>query len=139
VLFEVATLDDLQKPVGFALECMNRYRLFAFYGEMGVGKTTMIGRILRALGVRDEVSSPTFSIVNEYLGNKGEKVYHFDFYRIESEEEAYDIGYEDYFYSGNLCFIEWPERIESLLPDDTVIVRMEAVNDIRKVEFVLPV
>ncbi|MCL4163659.1 UNVERIFIED_CONTAM: hypothetical protein GTU68_014911 [Idotea baltica] len=87
-------------------------------GQMGAGKTTLIKAICGALQVLDEVNSPTFSIVNEYLTVKGDTLYHFDFYRLESEEEAYHIGVEEYFYSGNTCMIEWPERVEGLLPDD---------------------
>ena len=89
----------------------------AFYGSMGAGKTTLIKNLCHRMGVTDEVNSPTFAIVNEYVTEEGEPVYHFDFYRIKKMEEAYDIGYENYFYSGYLCLIEWPELIEPLLPD----------------------
>ena len=90
-----------------------------FYGQMGVGKTTLIKELCKSLGVLDNISSPTFSLVNEYQTAKNDKVYHFDFYRIEDEEEAYDIGIEDYFDSKNWCFVEWPENIVNLLPIDT--------------------
>lgn len=90
-------------------------KIFCLFGEMGAGKTTFVKAICKALGVVDLVSSPTFSIVNEYATDKGEAVFHFDFYRIRNLEEAYDIGYENYFFSGDYCFIEWPEKIESLL------------------------
>ncbi len=90
-------------------------KVFCLFGEMGAGKTTFVKAICKALGVVDLVSSPTFSIVNEYATDKGEAVFHFDFYRIRNLEEAYDIGYENYFFSGDYCFIEWPEKIESLL------------------------
>ena len=101
----------------------------AFYGSMGAGKTTFIKAICDVLGVTDTVNSPTFAIVNEYLAANGESVYHFDFYRIKKIEEAYDFGYEDYFYSGNLCLIEWPELIEELLPEETVRVKIEETTN----------
>jgi tRNA threonylcarbamoyladenosine biosynthesis protein TsaE len=88
----------------------------AFYGEMGAGKTTLIKAICKEFGVNDTTSSPTFSIVNEYFTTDSRSLYHFDFYRINNESEAYDFGYEEYFYSGELCMIEWPEKIERLLP-----------------------
>ncbi len=97
-------------------------RVFAFYGKMGSGKTTFIKAICRVLGVREVVQSPSFAIINEYRLDDNMGVYHFDFYRIKKQEEALDIGYEDYFYSGNYCFIEWPELIEPLLPEGTVCV-----------------
>ncbi len=97
-------------------------RIFAFYGSMGSGKTTFIKAICRILGVPDTVNSPSFAIVNQYDSGSGEPVFHFDFYRIKKTEEALDIGYEDYFFSGNYCFIEWPEKIEHLLPAETVRV-----------------
>ena len=97
-------------------------KIFAFYGAMGAGKTTLIKVICETLGVTDMISSPTFSIVNEYRSSKGEKIFHFDFYRIKSLNEAYDMGYEDYFYSNAFCFIEWPEKIEDLLPPNYVKV-----------------
>lgn len=104
-----------------------------FYGEMGVGKTTLIKEIVKELGVKDITSSPTFSIVNEYEGNDG-KIYHFDFYRLESEDEAYDIGLEDYLYTDNLCLIEWPEKIKNLLPDDaTNIILTKVLDDKRTI------
>lgn len=96
--------------------------VIAFYGMMGAGKTTLIKDLCHRMGVTDEVNSPTFAIVNEYVTVEGTPVYHFDFYRIKKLEEAYDIGYENYFYSGNLCLIEWPELIEPLLPDHYIRV-----------------
>ena len=102
--------------------------VIAFYGGMGAGKTTFITALCRELGVTEPVTSPTFAIVNEYIVNDGSSVYHFDFYRIKRLEEAYDMGFEDYLYSGNLCLIEWPELIEDLLPDDALRVHI-TVND----------
>ncbi len=97
-------------------------RFFAFFGKMGVGKTTLIKEICAELGVNDNVCSPTFAIVNEYTDGAGEPVYHFDFYRMKSVAEAYDIGYEEYFYSGCYCFTEWTEKVEELLPERYVRV-----------------
>ena len=102
-------------------------RVFAFYGSMGAGKTTFIKAVCEQLGVQDVITSPTFAIVNEYTADN--PIYHFDFYRIKKLEEVYDMGYEDYFYSGSLCFIEWPELIEELLPDDAVKVRIVEQED----------
>ena len=99
-------------------------RVFCFYGEMGAGKTTFIKEICRGLGVSDTTSSPTFAIVNEYLTNEDESIYHFDFYRIEKLEDAYEIGVEDYLYSGNYCFIEWAENIAPLVQDDFIKVQI---------------
>ena len=112
-------------------------RLFAFYGTMGAGKTTFIQFICKYLGVTDIVNSPTFSLVNEYQTDHGESIYHFDFYRIEKLEEVYDMGYEEYFYSGNYCFMEWPEKINSLLPDELIRINIEvdAEDDSRHIRF----
>ena len=103
-------------------------RVFAFYGKMGAGKTTFVKAICEELGVEDVITSPTFAIINEYTAD-GEPIYHFDFYRIKRLEEVYDMGYEDYFYSGALCFIEWPELIEDILPDDAVRVSISEQED----------
>ena len=108
--------------------------VFAFYGKMGAGKTTFIKAVCEELGVDDVITSPTFAIVNEYsptshLSPLTSKIYHFDFYRIKKLEEVYDMGFEDYFYSGDLCFIEWPELIEEVLPEDAVRVTIEALAD----------
>ena len=106
-------------------------RFFAFFGKMGVGKTTLIKEICAVLGVEDEVCSPTFAIVNEYATAFDEPVYHFDFYRLKSVAEAYDIGYEEYFYSGCYCFTEWTEKVEELLPDRYVRVTLTEENERR--------
>lgn len=104
-------------------------RLFAFHGDMGAGKTTLISEICRQLGVEEETVSPTFSIVNEYEDAEGNPIFHFDFYRIDSNEEALDLGLDEYFDSGALCFMEWPEKIEAFLPDETVDVWLHELPD----------
>jgi tRNA threonylcarbamoyladenosine biosynthesis protein TsaE len=111
-------------------------RVFAFYGEMGAGKTTFIKAICRQLEAKEIVQSPSFAIINEYTTYSGESLYHFDFYRIKKSEEAFDIGYEEYIYSGNYCFLEWPELIEELLPADVVRVTIAVEPDgSRKIGF----
>ena len=100
-------------------------KIFAFYGELGAGKTTFIKAVCENLDVADNINSPSFAIINVYNTQRNDEIYHFDFYRLKSLEEAFDIGYEDYFYSGCYCFIEWPEKIETLLPEDTVRVYLE--------------
>lgn len=106
------------------------HSVFALYGKMGAGKTTFVKAVCEELGVTDVINSPTFALVNEYRSDKtGELIYHFDFYRIKKLEEVYDMGYEDYFYSGALCFIEWPELVEDLLPGDAVKVTIEELED----------
>ncbi|MBO4463917.1 MAG: tRNA (adenosine(37)-N6)-threonylcarbamoyltransferase complex ATPase subunit type 1 TsaE [Prevotella sp.] len=113
-------ISQIREAARQFVEQIGEHRVFAFYGKMGAGKTTFIKAICEELGVTDVITSPTFAIVNEYEG----PIYHFDFYRIKRIEEVYDMGYEDYFYSGALCFIEWPELIEELLPDDAVRVNI---------------
>ena len=109
-------------------------RFFAFFGKMGVGKTTLIKELCAALGVEDNVCSPTFAIVNEYSDRQGAPVYHFDFYRLKSLAEAYDIGYEEYFYSGAYCFTEWTEKVEELLPERYIRVEISEVDGVRRLE-----
>ena len=130
---KIQNTDSLTSAAQQFVEAMGGRKVFAFYGKMGAGKTTFIKAICEALGVEDVVTSPTFAIVNEYVTEEGESVYHFDFYRIKKLEEAYDIGYENYFYSGNLCLIEWPELIEPLLPERylRVDIRLGATDDER--------
>lgn len=124
------SLDDMPAAAKQFIETIDQNTVFAFYGKMGAGKTTFIKAVCEALGVTDVVNSPTFSIVNEYRSyDTGELIYHFDFYRIKKLEEVYDMGYEDYFYSGALCFIEWPELIEDVLPGDAVRVDIEELPD----------
>lgn len=124
-VFSVAGLPDLERVAKELLARYGRHKVWLFHGEMGVGKTTLIKALCRILGVQDLVSSPTFSIINEYLAGAKQCVCHFDFYRIRYEEEAHDIGAEEYFYSGNYCFIEWPERIPSLIPPTYVSINMQ--------------
>jgi hydrolase, P-loop family len=108
---------------------MGEGKVFAFYGKMGAGKTTFIKALCETLGVKDVITSPTFSLINEYTDGKGNSIYHFDFYRIKKLEEVYDMGYEDYFYSGNLCLLEWPELIEEILPENVIKVTIEEQAD----------
>lgn len=113
------SIEEIGNAAAQFIEMMGDDTVFAFFGKMGAGKTTFIKELCRQLGIEDEVNSPTFAIVNEYRSETtAELVYHFDFYRIKKLEEVYDLGYEDYFYSGALCFIEWPELIEEVLPED---------------------
>jgi len=132
---QISGLSALPKSAKLLLENFPEDRIFAFYGAMGAGKTTFIKALCRKLGSEDNITSPTFALINEYSTANGSVIYHFDFYRIKKLEEAYDLGYEDYIYSGNYCFIEWPEMIESLLPEGIVEVRIrEAGNGARLVE-----
>lgn len=121
----IPSVKDLSEAAGILLTSYKDHRIFAFYGELGSGKTTIIQAICRTLGITDMVNSPSFSIVNEYRSKPNRVVYHFDFYRIKKLEEVYDLGYEDYFYSGNYCFIEWPEKVEEILPPGTIPVKIE--------------
>lgn len=122
------SLQDLPKIASEIISSAKNKTLL-FYGQMGVGKTTLIKELCKSLGVLDNISSPTFSLVYEYQTANNDKVYHFDFYRIEDEEEAYDIGIEDYFDSKNWCFVEWPENIENLLPLDAVEIHLSLLDD----------
>jgi tRNA threonylcarbamoyladenosine biosynthesis protein TsaE len=125
---QIKSLDDIQRAARQFIDLMGDAKVFAFYGKMGSGKTTFIKAICEELGVEDVITSPTFAIVNEYEGNCG-SIYHFDFYRIKKIEEVYDMGYEDYFYSGGICFIEWPELIEDLLPLDAIRINISTNKD----------
>lgn len=130
----VTSLNALDEAAAKLINHFPDHRVFAFYGKMGVGKTTFIRAICKNLGTTDYVTSPSFAIINEYKTDAGVPIYHFDFYRIKDIEEAFDLGYEDYFYSGNYCLIEWPEKIETLLPENIVIVKLEAdINEHRKI------
>ena len=127
---KINSLADINDAAKKFIENMGDGKVFAFYGKMGAGKTTFVKAVCEELGGDDVITSPTFAIVNEYTSSKtGESIYHFDFYRIKKLEEVYDMGYEDYFYSGSLCFLEWPELIEDLLPEDATKVSIEAADD----------
>jgi len=126
----IKDLDHIEEAAREFIGQMGDDTVFAFYGKMGAGKTTFIKALCKLLGVEDEVNSPTFAIINEYRSETtAELIYHFDFYRIKKLEEVYDLGYEDYFYSGALCFIEWPELVEELLPLDAKKVTITENSD----------
>ena len=132
----VNCVSELELAATSLLELINDNNIICFHGEMGVGKTTFIKEICKKLGVEDVVSSPTFSIINEYLTENNGSVYHFDFYRIEKEEEAFDIGYEEYFYQGNICLIEWPEKISSIIPENIIKVQITRSDEQRIIEII---
>jgi tRNA threonylcarbamoyladenosine biosynthesis protein TsaE len=126
----IKDLDHIEEAASEFISQMGDDTVFAFYGKMGAGKTTFIKALCKLLGVEDEVNSPTFAIINEYRSQTtAELIYHFDFYRIKKLEEVYDLGYEDYFYSGALCFIEWPELVEELLPTDAKKITITENSD----------
>lgn len=127
-LFKVNDLSDLPEVAESILENLKEERIFAIQGKMGAGKTTLIKAFCKVLGVPDIVSSPTFALVNEYTDTHDESIFHFDFYRIKKIEEVYDIGYEEYLYSGNYCFMEWPEMIMHLLPERYVLLTIEEIE-----------
>ena len=130
----VATLDELPQLAEKVVKQHSSTSFIAFFGDLGAGKTTLIKNICNFLGVKDEVSSPTYSLVNEYLDSEGKLLYHFDFYRINDEDEALDMGCEEYFDSGKLCLVEWPENIADLLPEERLEVHIETLsNDKRKI------
>lgn len=132
----IFSLDSLPSAAKSFADAIGGNRIFAFVGEMGAGKTTFITEVCRQLGASDDSGSPTFSIVNEYRAADGNPIYHFDFYRIDSPQEALDMGAEEYFYSGRLCLIEWPDRIGDLLPEETVTVNVVELPDgNRKISF----
>lgn len=126
---EIPSIDKLQEAARQFVCQMGDAKVFAFYGKMGAGKTTFIKAICQELGVEDVITSPTFALVNEYTAGDGSPIFHFDFYRVKKLEEVYDMGYEDYFYSGALCLMEWPELVEELLPQDAVAVTIHANAD----------
>ncbi len=119
-MIKIENLENLEDAARAFISYHGDNKIFAFHGTMGVGKTTFIKAICKQLGTFDNVTSPTFSIVNEYKTKDGKSIFHFDFYRIKDIDEVYDLGYEEYLYSGNYCFIEWPGKIDSLLPGNTV-------------------
>ena len=130
----IDNLENIREAAKSFINEIGDRKVFAFYGKMGAGKTTFIKAICEELGVEDVITSPTFAIINEYTPNS--PIFHFDFYRIKKLEEVYDMGYEDYFYSGALCFIEWPELIEEVLPEDAVKVTItEQADGTRTINF----
>lgn len=126
---KISDLKELPKAAEQFINLIGNRKVFALYGSMGAGKTTFIKEICEQLGVKEPINSPTFAIINEYSSRDGAPIFHFDFYRIKNLDEAKEIGTEDYFYSGNLCFIEWPELVSDLLPYDTVKVTIEEQSD----------
>ena len=124
----IDSLSDLPKVAQMLLEQLNGRNVVAFFAPMGAGKTTLISALMEYLDSQDTVTSPTFALVNQYYTAERQTVFHFDFYRINSIAEAFDMGYEEYFYSGDLCLVEWPEKVEQLLPDDTMVVQIEVIN-----------
>ncbi len=126
---KIEDLSSIRQTARQFISAIGDKKVILFYGDMGAGKTTFIRAICEELGVKESVNSPTFAIINEYKAGDGSPIFHFDFYRINKEEEAYDFGYEDYFYSGNLCLVEWPEKIENLLPSDAVQVHIQELPD----------
>ena len=141
----INNLDNIREAAREFINHIGNHKVFAFYGKMGAGKTTFIKAVCEELGVEDVITSPTFAIINEYsIGNhkvqnsklKVQSIFHFDFYRIKKLEEVYDMGYEDYFYSGALCLIEWPELIEEVLPEDAVKITITVLpDDSRSISF----
>ena len=132
----IAALKDLPRAADDFLEAIGDIPVVAFSGEMGAGKTTFIQSLCKALGVLTEVTSPTFALVNEYFNQDGESIFHFDLYRIEDPQELFDLGYEEYFFSGDRCFIEWPEKADHLVPRDALQVKIKVLSDnTRIVEF----
>ncbi|MBR3793059.1 MAG: tRNA (adenosine(37)-N6)-threonylcarbamoyltransferase complex ATPase subunit type 1 TsaE [Alistipes sp.] len=129
---EIDSLSELERVAEEILSALGERRVVLLRGGMGAGKTTLVSRIAAKLGAEDTVTSPTFALVNEYEGREG-TIYHFDFYRINRVEEVFDLGYEEYFYSGELCFVEWPEMVEGLLPDDAMQVRITVGDDQKRI------
>lgn len=127
--FNINSVDELPVVAKAVIDAAAKHPVVAFFGAMGAGKTTLIREITAQLGVTDSVTSPTFALVNHYRGRGEQSIFHFDFYRINKLEEAYDLGYEEYFFSGELCLVEWPEKIEELLGDDITRVAIEVTGD----------
>jgi tRNA threonylcarbamoyladenosine biosynthesis protein TsaE len=132
--YNAASPQDLDRIAEQILKDAGGHKLFAVHGEMGAGKTTLIRSLCKSLGTVDKVSSPTFAIMNEYLRSNGSRIYHFDFYRIKNLSEAFDLGYEQFFFSNDYCFVEWPEQVESLLNIPKAAIFITAENDRRNIE-----
>ena len=137
MIYKVASEKELATISKLLIKEIGIYKVVLLEGEMGAGKTTLIKLLCNYLGVIGPTNSPTFSIVNEYLTQNGDSIYHFDFYRIEKESEALDLGYEDYFYSGNYCFIEWPEKIPHLIPENAIRIKIELDNDNNRLIYIV--
>ena len=132
----IENIDTIRDTARKFISFIGNHKVLAFYGSMGAGKTTFVKALCEELGVEDVITSPTFAIVNEYTHGTGNPIFHFDFYRIKKLEEVYDMGYEEYLYSGDLCLMEWPELIEDILPEDTMrVVITENSDGSRTVEF----
>lgn len=129
---EIDSLSELPRVAEAVIEALDGRSVVLLRGGMGAGKTTLVSRIAALLGAEDTVTSPTFALVNQYEGQEC-RIYHFDFYRIDSIEEVFDLGYEEYFYSGDLCLVEWPEKIEPLIPDDAMVVCITAGDDEQRI------
>jgi len=125
----IPSLDSIDQAAAQFLDAMGDKNIVAFSGEMGAGKTTLIQALCRRLGVSTEVNSPTFSLVNQYFTESGQSIFHFDLYRIEDPGELFDMGYEEYFFSGELCFIEWPEKASHLIPEEALTVKIQVHED----------
>lgn len=135
--FLISSLDKIEQVAAEFISTYKEPAVFCFYGSMGAGKTTFVQALCAQLRVVDVVNSPSFAIVNEYNTENDDAVYHFDFYRLKEEEEAFDLGYEDYFYSNNYCFVEWPEKIASLLPEKRYDVTVTVLDDMtRQIEVI---
>ena len=128
----IDSLDELKDVAEAVIESLDDRNVVALFGAMGAGKTTLISAIMEYLGSTDNVTSPTFTLVNQYNTASNSPVYHFDFYRINRIEEAFDMGYEEYFYSGDLCLVEWPELVEQLLPEDAMVVKIEILSPTKR-------
>lgn len=134
LLLNVSSISQLPVIASEIITFAGKARIFLFYGEMGAGKTTLIKSLCEHLGTTEPVTSPTFSIVNEYIGAASQKIYHFDFYRLKNQTEALDMGYEEYFYSDAFCFIEWPEKIPDLLPEHYISIKIMLLdNNLRQI------
>jgi tRNA threonylcarbamoyladenosine biosynthesis protein TsaE len=129
---EIDALSDLPRVAEEVINSLDGRTVVLLRGGMGAGKTTLVSRIAALLGAEDTVTSPTFALVNQYEGSEC-RIYHFDFYRIDRIEEVFDLGYEEYFYSGDLCLVEWPEKIEPLIPDDAMVVRITVGDDEQRI------
>lgn len=124
IIFKINSIEELSKVSDLLISWRDKSNIIAFYGNMGAGKTTLVKNLCAKMGVQDEVNSPTFALVNEYQTESFDSIFHFDFYRIKSLEEVFDIGYEDYFYGGSLCLLEWPELIDPLMPEHFIQVEI---------------